>query len=72
MHPCYLEPCLNEGVCLNTSDDPLSYTCECAAGYKGQKCEETDECVPDRCIHGNCTVSSLCLCPSSYSSVCSS
>ena len=51
---------MNGGVCRNATQDPEDYVCECVARYRGQNCSETDECEPDPCVHGNCTVSSYC------------
>ena len=45
-------PCLHGGTCIDGAD---SYTCDCAAGYSGQHCENNiDDCAYDPCARGTC------------------
>ena len=49
--------CLNGGTC--TRSEGATYHCQCVEGYVGTNCEmETDECNPNPCLNGQCTVSS--------------
>lgn len=47
---CYLNPCLNGGVCANTKNGHL---CLCAQGYSGPSCETNiNDCSPNPCKNG--------------------
>ncbi|XP_075227942.1 cell polarity complex component crumbs isoform X2 [Lycorma delicatula] len=47
---CFVTPCLNNGICDNTTKPPK---CLCENGYQGRICEENiDECLPKPCLHG--------------------
>jgi len=37
-NPCFSNPCLNGGTCLNGFTDK-KYLCVCRTGYTGEKCE---------------------------------
>ncbi|XP_023219824.1 protein crumbs-like [Centruroides sculpturatus] len=39
---CFNEPCLNNGICVNTLEDNRGYTCQCTQRYKGGNCEYDD------------------------------
>jgi astacin len=38
--PCSSNPCLNNGVCNETTSSPTGYICVCPAGLMGQFCEQ--------------------------------
>merc|ERR1711997_363229 len=40
--PCFNNPCQNNGVCSESSQDPTEFVCECAEDFKGETCEEVD------------------------------
>ena len=40
-HPCDANPCNNGGTC---NVEGISYSCSCAAGFKGDNCDEVDVC----------------------------
>ena len=44
--------------CLSCFQDVVNgYVCQCEEGWNGTECDqEIDECDPDPCHHGNCTV----------------
>ena len=45
----YTNPCENGATCI---DDVASYTCECMTGYRGENCEEIDDCESNPCQNG--------------------
>lgn len=52
--PCGDEPCMNEGVCLETQTEN-GYTCVCRDGYTGKRCQvEGFQCSNDVCGVGRC------------------
>nr|XP_022331733.1 integrin beta-like protein D [Crassostrea virginica] len=71
--PCVVEPCHNNGTCIRQGMTQ-NYTCICALGYTGDKCQsEIDECLSLPCQnHGTC-VDNLamftCLCHPGYTGV---
>ncbi|VDN06462.1 unnamed protein product [Thelazia callipaeda] len=51
---CATKPCLNNGECLFDSTSSSNFTCLCARGFSGLRCESVayeTECVPD-CMAG--------------------
>ena len=42
---CLSSPCKNEGTCIDGDD---MYTCECLAGYTGDKCETSESLLVKR------------------------
>ncbi|XP_033106388.1 uncharacterized protein LOC117108482 [Anneissia japonica] len=68
--PCQSQPCLNNGMCLYSSDY-TQYICECQMGFTGQNCQigEQPLCEAVHCGKGTCLQqgeSFACQCPSSY------
>ncbi|XP_078697435.1 uncharacterized protein LOC144925331 [Branchiostoma floridae x Branchiostoma belcheri] len=51
--PCFVNPCMNDGICEENGDD---FTCSCPKGWKGERCEVevVDPCQPDPCKEGIC------------------
>ena len=43
--PCANNPCLNNGVCSATTGAGLLYSCACAAGFSGSRCQSFLGCV---------------------------
>ncbi|XP_078696563.1 uncharacterized protein LOC144924834 isoform X2 [Branchiostoma floridae x Branchiostoma belcheri] len=40
--PCFVNPCMNDGICEENGDD---FTCSCPKGWKGERCEDDiNEC----------------------------
>ncbi|CAF1054588.1 unnamed protein product, partial [Brachionus calyciflorus] len=70
--PCWSNPCLNNGTCINNLTDS-SYTCDCQKDfYFGKNCEfKKDVCVNETCSkNGNCydeNNKAKCQCFSKYS-----
>uniref|UniRef100_A0A4W6G975 Versican core protein n=1 Tax=Lates calcarifer TaxID=8187 RepID=A0A4W6G975_LATCA len=67
--PTALPICLNGGSCYKIGG---SYTCSCAPGYSGHRCEtDIDECQSNPCRNGGTCVDGLasftCVCLPSYS-----
>ena len=64
--PCADEPCLNDGVCLETQTEH-GYTCVCQDGYTGKNCQvEGFKCSLGVCGVGRCGESDFgieCYCP---------
>lgn len=64
--PCADEPCLNDGVCLESQTEN-GYTCVCQQGFTGKNCAvEGDSCSPGICGTGRCDDSDagiICYCP---------
>lgn len=64
--PCADEPCLNDGVCLETQTEH-GYTCVCQEGYTGKNCQvEGFKCSLDVCGIGRCGETDTgfeCYCP---------
>nr|XP_043877411.1 IgGFc-binding protein-like isoform X4 [Solea senegalensis]XP_043877412.1 IgGFc-binding protein-like isoform X5 [Solea senegalensis] len=52
--PCLNNPCLNEGTCLEGSNN--TYSCRCAEGYEGTHCETVDPCLSNPCQNGGTCV----------------
>ncbi|VDD87979.1 unnamed protein product [Enterobius vermicularis] len=54
-NPCLEQPCKNRGTCI--SGKGRAFTCECKAGYHGEKCEdEIDACYGQPCLNNaTCT-----------------
>ncbi|KAK2902211.1 hypothetical protein Q8A73_011957 [Channa argus] len=68
IHSCTEDFCLNGGSCLKRSS---IYTCSCAPGYSGDRCEtDIDECQSNPCRNGGTCVDELasftCVCLPSY------
>uniref|UniRef100_A0A673CQ13 Notch receptor 2 n=1 Tax=Sphaeramia orbicularis TaxID=375764 RepID=A0A673CQ13_9TELE len=54
VNECKINPCKNNGHCINS---PGSYSCKCQPGYSGHNCQiDTDDCSPsDSCLNnGTC------------------
>uniref|UniRef100_A0A8D3CGA7 Versican core protein n=1 Tax=Scophthalmus maximus TaxID=52904 RepID=A0A8D3CGA7_SCOMX len=69
VHSCTGDICLNGGSCLKIGS---LYTCSCAPGYSGDRCEkDIDECQSNPCRNGGTCVDGLasftCVCLPSYS-----
>lgn len=44
------EPCYNNGHCI---DEVAGFRCDCVAGYKGDRCQESiDMCIGSPCLNG--------------------
>ncbi|XP_052094474.1 protein crumbs-like isoform X2 [Mytilus californianus] len=55
IYGCSVSPCLNEGTCLNQSDDSRIYKCICREGFNGINCENSiNECASGPCKNGIC------------------
>ena len=45
-----LLPCQNNGICNHTNITLVGYTCSCATGFNGARCEDDHRpCKPDTC-----------------------
>ncbi|KAM9360648.1 versican a [Symphorus nematophorus] len=69
LHSCSENICLNGGSCYKSGS---IYTCSCAPGYTGERCEtDVDECQSNPCRNGGTCVDGLasftCVCLPSYS-----
>ncbi|XP_075955769.1 versican a [Anarhichas minor] len=69
VHSCTENICLNGGACYKSGS---IYTCRCAPGYSGNRCEtDFDECQSNPCRNGGTCVDRLasftCVCLPSYS-----
>ncbi|XP_034728144.1 neurocan core protein-like [Etheostoma cragini] len=69
LYSCTDNICLNGGSCYKSGS---IYTCSCAPGYSGDRCEtDTDECQSNPCRNGGTCVDGLacftCVCLPSYS-----
>ncbi|XP_050408361.1 fibropellin-1 isoform X7 [Patella vulgata] len=67
---CDSSPCVN-GVCYESSTTTSGYTCSCATGYTGDRCQTTadDKCASNPCVRGTCysgTFTFTCTCPVNY------
>ncbi|KAK6192343.1 hypothetical protein SNE40_003825 [Patella caerulea] len=67
---CDSSPCVN-GVCYESSTVISGYTCSCATGYTGDRCQTTtdDKCLSNPCVRGTCTSGTFtftCTCPANY------
>lgn len=52
---CQRQPCQNGATCKGI--DFKNYTCECPAGFHGDKCEnEINACFINPCLNGACEV----------------
>ncbi|KAG7487593.1 hypothetical protein MATL_G00025250 [Megalops atlanticus] len=64
---CAPSPCQNGGVCEDLFN---LFSCSCPSGWAGRRCEvNSDRCVSNPCVHGNCSVRSLayeCTCEEGY------
>jgi Filamin/ABP280 repeat/EGF-like domain/Human growth factor-like EGF len=64
---CAPNLCEHGGVCSNQVN---GFTCACAAGYQGDRCElEIDDCASNPCQHGTCSdlgLSYTCACSAGY------
>ncbi|KAL7036766.1 hypothetical protein ACKWTF_008935 [Chironomus riparius] len=64
--PCADEPCMNDGVCLETQTDH-GYTCVCQDGYTGRNCQVLgSQCSLGVCGIGRCSETDVgieCYCP---------
>ncbi|XP_070509903.1 basement membrane-specific heparan sulfate proteoglycan core protein isoform X20 [Chironomus tepperi] len=64
--PCADEPCMNDGVCLETQTDH-GYTCVCQDGYTGRNCQVLgSQCSLGVCGIGRCSETEVgieCFCP---------
>ncbi|KAK2837384.1 hypothetical protein Q5P01_014596 [Channa striata] len=68
IHTCTEDFCLNGGSCFKIGN---IYTCSCAPGYSGDRCEtDIDECQSNPCRNGGTCVDGLasftCVCLPSY------
>ena len=66
---CTLNPCLNDGTCVEAND---TFSCECPNGLTGTRCElDIDDCRSDPCMNGgtcnNTFGSFTCQCPNGFS-----
>lgn len=56
--PCYSEPCLNGGTCINIAlNGTATYHCACTDGWMGARCELSvngGACASNPCIKGIC------------------
>lgn len=55
--PCSTNPCQHGSVCVSQLEEGsfanYSYTCECARGFEGEKCElNINDCDPNPCLNG--------------------
>ena len=50
-NPCnILNPCENNGTCLNTTTNDLGYICTCQSGFAGEQCQyDHRPCKPTTC-----------------------
>lgn len=52
---CQRQPCQNGATCKGVAFK--NYTCECPAGFHGDKCEnEINACFINPCLNGACEV----------------
>ncbi|KAK6765731.1 hypothetical protein RB195_025565 [Necator americanus] len=49
---CSTSPCLNGGTCSTKNN--VDYTCGCAPGYLGIRCQYKEPCESVTCVHGTC------------------
>ena len=38
--PCMKNPCENNGICFESSEDPAAFICKCSEGFKGETCDQ--------------------------------
>lgn len=67
--PCTSNPCLNGGTCIGIGFG--GFSCQCPAGYSGQRCEDQDVCASAPCQNGGeCTSNGAgsyeCRCPTGF------
>ena len=49
-HCTILEPCQNNGTCINNLTNPLGYTCQCPNHFSGAQCQVDDRiCLSNPC-----------------------
>ncbi|KAJ0182534.1 hypothetical protein K1T71_001903 [Dendrolimus kikuchii] len=56
---CYPSPCLNNGICIDTtqpSANGTNFRCLCPFGFTGRKCEK-DPCYSSPCLNGGSCMS---------------